>query len=819
MNLKIEFPIRHIENNIIFSSDETVWAYYQIGLRDYTYRSSGEKASVLNEWVRVFRKIEAEMHLLSVPRFFNFGQHEERLKADIPEGPLKEVGENYVSQVMKVLKERQKESLSRPGDTGVFLGVKIAQSKRQKGLKYHLKDFFRVVNHTAGIEPYPILKEELEAARVKEEQMFQELRSCIQCERAKVEELQYLIAHSAYRGIGEPRLIPDWKPQGHKIQNLILADYQVEPQYIKVRQFHEGEIREGVMQFLYITDLPEELRRYPGEEWLSWAHSFPFPVDVSIRIRPIDNIQAVKQLERRTRRLQNAVDHTRMEGRKQDLLLEKSYQQSAKEEQDLKEKRDPLLRTTISFCIYAPTKEEVFENTRLFIREYERRSDKMKLVVSPGDQLFSFHEFLPGGPLYIKDFTQIVKPRMIAGGGMNASGRLGDGRGMFIGYTGPANLPLEALSRPVFVHQALPAQGGKDVKTKSLAILVVGLTGFGKSFLSSLLAYQSILHLGARVLLFDVKGERGNWTEDLPGLKGHVSLIRIGGENKKFHGMFDPFHIFEEESAKLYAKDFLMQLIQVERSHHYHRMIQTSVNEVAESENPSMNQVLERIREKDLELYEWIKGFKQYKFSGLVFGGDKKPENSIQLDKPLNIIQIDELSLPPRDKNPKHYNEKEALSVALMIPLTGFANEVVKKDRNFNVVWWEEAWGLMTSDQGKEAIDQGIRMGRYWNSETLIVTQNPSDIPDQLLNNIGMRFVFRTEIESEVMKALEILGLENTPVNRERVKSLREGECLFRDIYGQVGRMRVDVLFKNLEHAFDTTPPLEKERQKEGMAG
>src|SRR5690606_11923776 len=101
------------------------------------------------------------------------------------------------------------------------------------------------------------------------------------------------------------------------------------------------------------------------------------------------------------------------------------------------------------------------------IREYERRSDKMKLVVSPGDQLFSFHEFLPGGPVYIKDFTQIVKPRMIAGGGINASGRLGDGRGMFIGYTGPANLPLEALSRPVFVHQALPVQGGKDVKTKS----------------------------------------------------------------------------------------------------------------------------------------------------------------------------------------------------------------------------------------------------------------------------------------------------------------------------------------------------------------
>lgn len=818
MNLKIEFPIRHIEENIVFSTDEAVWAYYKIGLRDYIYRSPAEKTSVLNEWVRLFRKIEAEMHLLSVPRFFNFSAHEQQLKADIPDGPLKKVGEKYVSQVMKVLQERQKESHTRPGDTAVFLGVKIARSRRQKGLKYHLKDFFRVVHDTAGIEPYPILKEELEAAQVKEEQMFQELRSCIQCERARIEELQYLIAHSAYRGIGEPRIIPNWKPQAHKIQNLVLADYQVEPQFIQVRQFHEGEIREGVMQFLYITDLPEELRRYPGEEWLSWAHSFPFPVDVSIRIQPINNIRAVKQLERRTRKLQNAVGHTRMEGGRQDLLLEKSYQQSAREEKALKEEKDPLLRTTISFCIYADSKEKVFEYTRAFIREYERRSDKTKLVVSPGDQLFTFHEFLPGASIYVKDFTQILKPRMIAGGGMNTSGRLGDGRGMFIGYTGPANMPLDALSRPVFVHQALAAQGGTEVKTKSLAILVVGLTGFGKSFLSSLLAYQSILHLGARVLLFDVKGERGNWVEDLPGLEGHVSLIRIG-KDPKYHGMFDPFHIFDPESAKLYAKDFLMQLVQVERSHEWARIIQSTVGEVAERvENPSMSKVLERIREKDLGLYDVINSYRTFPFSQLVFGD--KPKNTIRLGNALNIIQIDEMKLPPRNKDPRHYNDREILSVALMVPLTGFARQVIEQDRNFKVVWWEEAWSLMTSDQGKATIDEGIRMGRYWNAETLIVTQNPTDLPDELLNNIGMRFVFRTEIESEAAKALEILGLENTPANREQVKNLREGECLFRDIYGQVGRMRVDVLFKNLEDAFDTTPPLEKERQKgEGLAG
>jgi len=818
--MQVKFPIQHIEQNLVFGADESVWAYYRVPLRDYTYRSQEEKVSVLNEWVRLLNKIEAEMHILSVPRFFDFDHHEQRLKEDIPDGPLKEVAESYISQMMERLREKQAESkLSRPGDTAVLLGVKLARTRRQKGLMYHLKDFLRVVHDAAGVEPYPILPEELKKAQKKEEQTFEKLRACIWVQRASVMDLQYLVAHSAYRGIGEPRLIPTEKPQGaQKLLNLITGEYVVEPQYIQVRQYHDGELREGYMQFLYITDLPIDIY-YPGEEWISWAYAFPFPVDVSIRIRPVPNEQAVKLMEKKKRNLMSAVGHTRIEGKTQDLLLEETYFDSAEAEKDLKKSGVPLLRTTVCFCIYAPTLEEMTLRTRIFIRDYERKMSGLKLVISPGDQLFAFHEFLPGSPVYIKDFTQWVKPEMVAGGAINAGQQLGDERGMFIGFTGPQTLPAKSLSRPVFVHQALAAQGGERVETKSPAVLVVGLPGFGKSFAGALLTYQAILHLGARVLLFDVKGERGEWPEKLPLLKGHVSLIRVGGD-PKYQGMFDPFHVFKRDKAPLYATDFLAQLLQIDLGDEAYTVIQQAIGEVAQQEEPSMKKVLDRIRDLDERLYHRLALYERYPFSQLVFG-DRKPENAIELDKPLNIIQIDELSLPQRDKNPKHYNVKERLSVALMLPLTGFAQQVVKKDRDFKIIWWEEAWVPMASDQGREAIDQGIRMGRYWNSETLIVTQNPSDVPDQLLNNIGMRFVFRTESESEVVKALEILGLPHTAANRSLIKNLREGECFFRDIYGQVGRLKVDGLFANLQEAFDTTPPLEKAKKKpkEGVAG
>jgi hypothetical protein len=124
----------------------------------------------------------------------------------------------------------------------------------------------------------------------------------------------------------------------------------------------------------------------------------------------------------------------------------------------------------------------------------------------------------------------------------------------------------------------------------------------------------------------------------------------------------------------------------------------------------------------------------------------------------------------------------------------------------------------MSSELGADAINEGIRMGRYWNAGTLLVSQNPSDIPDKLMHNIGMRFVFKTIDEGEITKALvDILKIEDNEENREAIKSLKEGECFFRDIYGRVGRMYFDVLFEDLKKAFDTTPPLKQTKDMEEM--
>ena len=824
---EVEFPIRHLEGNLVFNTRGEVYAYYEVLPVDYTYRSPKEKIAIRNQWVRLFFKLDQEVHILSIPSFFDIQTHQELLKKRVPDGPLKKNALLYIDRITDVLKKEQK----RPTQTRIFLGVKLrpekARTTRKKAFKkftFKWKDFKRYFQNSAGLTPYEILDEEISAYREQEHMLYQDIVSCLSVRKVTVTDFQYLIYHCSYRGMDKPIINNSWKPRvthttkngqsvvqtnQQDIQNLILGAYEVTAHDLCVRRFQNGMIKEGWMQFLYMAYLPDDIQ-FPGEEWIYWLQHLSFPVDVSIRISNIPNQKAVEMVGRQKRRLGHYVNHTLIEGQQQDLDLEHAYQEAVSEEMNLKRGKEPLLETTILFCVYASSREELYERSQRLISFYQNQNKDMVVLESPGDHFLAFHEFLPGGFSFVLEFKHMLKPEMVASSMVNGTQMLGDSEGMFVGFTGPINLPREELDQPVFVHQARAAQGGSDVDTKSLGILIVGLTGYGKSYASSQLVYQSMHHLGAKVILIDSKGERGNWVTDLPGCQGQVSLLRMGSDTK-YQGMLDPFLVFNREEAPLYAKDFLTQLVQVDRQHDWHHIIMESIQEARRAPMPSMALVLKNIARKDSRLFRVLATYASYPFSKLVFGTGKPPEHSLSLDQPLNIIQIDELRIPKREKSPRDYDELEILSKALMVPITGFVNQLVKKDRSiFNQIWWEECWIPLSSELGQRAINEGIRMGRYWNSGTLLVTQNPTDIPGELVNNIGMKFIFKTKEEDQVTRALEILELENTEANRRAIQNLKEGEAFFRDVYGRVGRIYFNCLFKELAEAFDTTPPMEE---------
>lgn len=99
------------------------------------------------------------------------------------------------------------------------------------------------------------------------------------------------------------------------------------------------------------------------------------------------------------------------------------------------------------------------------------------------------------------------------------------------------------------------------------------------------------------------------------------------------------------------------------------------------------------------------------------------------------------------------------------------------------------------------------------NSGVYFVTQNSRDLSSEdLKNNIGMKFAFRSTDLNEIRNTLEFFGLDpDDEGNQQRLKDLENGQCLMQDLYGHVGVVQIHPVFMDLFEAFDTRPPLQQE--------
>ena len=209
-----------------------------------------------------------------------------------------------------------------------------------------------------------------------------------------------------------------------------------------------------------------------------------------------------------------------------------------------------------------------------------------------------------------------------------------------------------------------------------------------------------------------------------------------------------------------------------------------------------------------------IESFTDYDFAHLLFS-DGTVQNSISLEKQLNIIQVADLVLPDAETSFEEYTTMELLSVAMMIIISTFALDFIHSDRSiFKIVDLDEAWAFLQIAQGKTLSNKLVRAGRAMNAGVYFVTQNSSDLTDEKLkNNIGVKFAFRSRDMTEIKKTLQFFGVDSEDEeNQRRLRELENGQCLMQDLYGRVGIIQVHPVFEDLFEAFDTRPPV-AERQ------
>ena len=811
------FPIKYIDNNLVWNKDNEVFAYYELIPYNYSFLSAEQKFIVHDSFRQLIAQSrEGKIHALQIATESSIRSMQEQSKKLVT-GKLKEVAYQKIDEQTEAL-------VSMIGDNQVdyrfFLGFKLMVTEEQLNLKnikksawLTFKEFLHEVNHTLMNDFVSMPNDEINRYMKMEKLLENKISRRFKVRRLEINDFGYLMEH-LYGRDGIAYEDYEYQLPKKKLQKETLIKYYdlIRPTRCVIEESQrylrlEHEDKESYVSYFTVNAIVGELDFPSSEIFYFQQQQFTFPVDTSMNVEIVENRKALTTVRNKKKELKDLDNHAYQAGSETSSNVVDALDSVDELETDLDQSKESMYKLSYVIRVSAPDLDEL-----------KRRCDEVKdfyddlnvkLVRPAGDMLGLHSEFLPASKRYINDYVQYVKSDFLAGLGFGATQQLGENTGIYMGYS-------VDTGRNVYLQPSLASQGVKGTVTNALASAFVGSLGGGKSFCNNLLVYYAVL-FGGQALLLDPKSERGNWKETLPEIAHEINIVNLTSD-KDNAGLLDPFVIMKNvKDAESLAIDILTFLTGISsRDGEKFPVLRKAVRSVTQSDSRGLLHVIDELRREDTpisrNIADHIDSFTDYDFAHLLFS-DGTVENAISLDNQLNIIQVADLVLPDKDTTFEEYTTIELLSVSMLIVISTFALDFIHSDRSiFKIVDLDEAWAFLNVAQGETLSNKLVRAGRAMQAGVYFVTQSAYDVSkESLKNNIGLKFAFRSTDINEIKQTLEFFGIDKDDENNQkRLRDLENGQCLLQDLYGRVGVVQIHPVFEELLHAFDTRPPVQR---------
>ena len=811
------FPIKYIDNNLVWNKDNEVFAYYELIPYNYSFLSAEQKFIVHDSFRQLIAQSrEGKIHALQIATESSIRSMQEQSKKLVT-GKLKEVAYQKIDEQTEAL-------VSMIGDNQVdyrfFLGFKLMVTEEQLNLKnikksawLTFKEFLHEVNHTLMNDFVSMPNDEINRYMKMEKLLENKISRRFKVRRLEIHDFGYLMEH-LYGRDGIAYEDYEYQLPKKKLQKETLIKYYdlIRPTRCVIEESQrylrlEHEDKESYVSYFTVNAIVGELDFPSSEIFYFQQQQFTFPVDTSMNVEIVENRKALTTVRNKKKELKDLDNHAYQAGSETSSNVVDALDSVDELETDLDQTKESMYKLSYVIRVSAPDLDEL-----------KRRCDEVKdfyddlnvkLVRPAGDMLGLHSEFLPASKRYINDYVQYVKSDFLAGLGFGATQQLGETTGIYMGYS-------VDTGRNVYLQPSLASQGVKGTVTNALASAFVGSLGGGKSFCNNLLVYYSVL-FGGQAVILDPKSERGNWKETLPEIAHEINIVNLTSD-KDNAGLLDPFVIMKNvKDAESLAIDILTFLTGISsRDGEKFPVLRKAVRSVTQSDSRGLLHVIDELRREDTpisrNIADHIDSFTDYDFAHLLFS-DGTVENAISLDNQLNIIQVADLVLPDKDTTFEEYTTIELLSVSMLIVISTFALDFIHSDRSiFKIVDLDEAWAFLNVAQGETLSNKLVRAGRAMQAGVYFVTQSSGDVSkESLKNNIGLKFAFRSTDINEIKQTLEFFGIDKDDENNQkRLRDLENGQCLLQDLYGRVGVVQIHPVFEELLHAFDTRPPVQR---------
>ncbi|ETD22640.1 ATP-binding protein [[Ruminococcus] lactaris] len=811
------FPIKYIDNNLVWNKDNEVFAYYELIPYNYSFLSAEQKFIVHDSFRQLIAQSrEGKIHALQIATESSIRSMQEQSKKLVT-GKLKEVAYQKIDEQTEAL-------VSMIGDNQVdyrfFLGFKLMVTEEQLNLKnikksawLTFKEFLHEVNHTLMNDFVSMPNDEINRYMKMEKLMENKISRRFKVRRLEINDFGYLMEHLYGRdGIAYEDYEYQLPKKKLKKETLIKYYDLIRPTRCVIEESQrylrlEHEDKESYVSYFTVNAIVGELDFPSSEIFYFQQQQFTFPVDTSMNVEIVENRKALTTVRNKKKELKDLDNHAYQAGSETSSNVVDALDSVDELETDLDQTKESMYKLSYVVRVSADDLDEL-----------KRRCDEVKdfyddlnvkLVRPAGDMLGLHSEFLPASKRYINDYVQYVKSDFLAGLGFGATQQLGETTGIYMGYS-------VDTGRNVYLQPSLASQGVKGTVTNALASAFVGSLGGGKSFCNNLLVYYSVL-FGGQAVILDPKSERGNWKETLPEIAHEINIVNLTSD-KDNAGLLDPFVIMKNvKDAESLAIDILTFLTGISsRDGEKFPVLRKAVRSVTQSDSRGLLHVIDELRREDTpisrNIADHIDSFTDYDFAHLLFS-DGTVENAISLDNQLNIIQVADLVLPDKDTTFEEYTTIELLSVSMLIVISTFALDFIHSDRSiFKIVDLDEAWAFLNVAQGETLSNKLVRAGRAMQAGVYFVTQSSGDVAkESLKNNIGLKFAFRSTDINEIKQTLEFFGIDKDDENNQkRLRDLENGQCLLQDLYGRVGVVQIHPVFEELLHAFDTRPPVQR---------
>lgn len=795
----IRAPHYFLHGNLVFGRGPAdAWAAYRLDGESYPGLSLSRKLE-LKERVEAFAYgVEADFQMIRTTREWSPQAYVERALTTLdPRRGHAEEFRGYLERQRAGLAERGAMrpetyllvSLSTPAERGV--GRRLVELGRDAAARLGLVD-------SRGLG-----RRELDDLRRLEQRAFDRVDAFLPAERARSGEVAHLIRAAYTRGLGEPRIDPNWRPQALWVDDE--SGGRFEPYQHDLLRLHESRVTIGARSLIVESELGTSHQALLVCGALAEEALFP-SAEVELMFSPLQRgfaVDAVYSCEWVANRSAQKLAQKRMVDADQQASEEAfgehgpsvrtSEKTAAARELQARlgaSDRPPFLRSALSLAVGAPSAKELEQRVERLRAEFGRTELHRPL----GEQHRLFLATMPAQRFPVRDYLAHLLPEQLGAMVPTAVSHAGSEIGPYVGHTlDPSQTPIQFDA------------GEASRQSRPPTVLMTGSLGSGKTMALELLLYQAFLQGSAPIVDVDPKGDHR--LEALPGVAEAMETIELGPD-ERYRGLLDPMRIADDSGREDLAYSFLTALLPSPVPAEWQTEIRAAVAAAAKAGGRATGAVLEELRRGSAGAADAARALQVHLGSGLARlgygepGAEPPPVGSAQVVS----LRIRGLARPLPGTAPSELSEDERVSQAVLRLLAAYALRLCASDETtHSVLALDEAWALLTDSQGRALMDRLSRMGRSQNVTPILASQIVGDAAE-LEPLVGTYFAFGVETDDEAERALELLRLDSDDeALRQRLIGFRAGRCYFRDSAGRVVAMRVDP-GDDLLRALDTTP-------------